>query len=399
MSSLHVVATIVFTLAVDIFALWRLLRWPWVRAIGVGVLINVASLVGAAVAYDMVAGRLPLEWTQLHLWVKYHAWIKVLFFAVAYGVIVLVEYLIVRVWEKEGSVWRVFGVVAGMNALTTIPGAIESAMAGWPRVPTSFTLERTASWAAGSDARLYYFDYAARKLMTKQMSEGTGELVSAALPVNGYRVGAEGRVCIASVTNTLVMSWPSATGRHEVTVPLLVTNLALVECDPRGRWYATADARQVRIYALPDNTLTASASVGEVEYLTAVTSGGVMWKERQSSGILTLGGVTNAVTAPEPFWYWSPYEIPEGTAVFARGDVCITVRNGLGIEIMTPTYTDTFAVVRGARYRGLDFTPDGRVFVFTVGSEVLALEIATRRVGHVCLGVGPVLITERSKRP
>lgn len=400
MAIYHLLVTIVFTLAVDAFALWRVLRWPWVRAVGVSVLINVASVIASAVAYDMVASRLPLEWSQLYVWVRYHLALKALFFAVAYGATLLAEYLIVRQWERERNPWQVLAVVAVMNLITMLPGAVESAVAGRPRVAATFELTPDIPWLRDEGTRLYYFDYAARAVKMRALGGGAAETVSTALPALGYRVGAEQRMCVLSVTNTAELSWHSATGRCAITVPLMLTNILHVECAPDGAWYAVASAGQVRVYALPGNTLTASVDAADVEYITAAAQpAGVAWSGKESSGVLALDSTTNAIGVPQAFWSWSPYEQPVATAVFTRGDVTITVRNGFGIDIMTPSYTDRFEAVRGASYRGLDFTPDGRTFVFALGSEVLALEIATRRVGHVCMGAAAVLTTERGRRP
>jgi len=395
----HVVLTIVFTLAVDAFVLWRVLRWPWLRAAGVSVLINVAAVIASAFAYEVVASRMPLEWSLLHVWVRYHLAIKALFFGVAYAATLAAEYLIVRQWERARTPWQLLGVVAAMNLVTMLPGAIESAVAGRPRVAATFELTPNTPWLQGDRTRLYFFDYTTRTLKVRALGGQEAQVISGALPVFGYRVGADQRMCVLGVTNTAVLSWNSATGRCAATVPLALTNILHVECAPDGAWYAVAAGGQVRMYALPGNTLTASVNVANVTHITAASQpAGVAWNGTESSGVLALDGTTNTVSVPQPFWCWPPYEQPVATAVFTRGDVTIRVRNGYGIDIMTPSYTDTFVAVRGGSYRGLDFTPDGRSFVFVLGSEILALEIETRRAGHVCLGAAAVLTTERGRR-
>jgi|GEM_PF-4652261 len=395
----HVVVTIIFTLAVDAFVLWRVLRWPWLRAAGVSVLINVASVIASVFAYEVVASRIPLEWSLLHVWVRYHLALKALFFGVAYTATLAAEYLIVRQWERERNPWQLLGVVAAMNLVTMLPGAIESAVASRPRVADTFELTRDTPWLQSDRTRLYFFDVTSRTLNARELGGQESQVISDALPVLGYRVGADQRMCVLSVTNTAVLSWIGATGRYAATVPLALTNILHVDCAPDGAWYAVAVDGQVRMYALPGNTLTASVNAANVTHITAAAQpAGVAWRGSESFGVLALDGSTNSALMPQPFWCWSPFEQPVATAVFTRGDVTIQVRNGYGIDIWTPSYTDTFVAVRGGSYRGLDFTPDGRSFVFVLGSEILALDIETRRVGHVCLGAAPVLTTDRGRR-
>ncbi|MCX7847710.1 MAG: hypothetical protein N2595_06760 [bacterium] len=400
MQIFHFIVTVVFVLAVDAFALWRVLRWPWVRAMGVSVLINVASLIGAALAYDVVAARVPLAWSQLHVWVKYHLALKGLFFIVAYGATVAIEFFIVRIWEGQSNPWRILLLVASINAVTLAPGAVESVVAGWPRVPKTFTLLPDAPWLEGDGTKLYFFDIAGRVLKVRELGTNGAVVVSQAVPVYGYRVGADGRMCVIGLTNIVSLSWLSVTGRHEVTVPLLLTNVWHVDCAPDGSWYAVASGGHVRMYTLPGQVVTAQVSVGNVEYITAAGPlPSVAWVGTHEKGVLAAGGATNVSATLQPFWAWSPYERSLETGVFSREGVTVTIRDGCGIEIVTPAYTDTFTTVRGARYRGLDFTRDGRSFVFSMGTEVLALEIPTRRVGHVCLGAGVLMTSERERRP
>jgi len=368
--------------------------------VGLSVLINVASLIAAGIAYALVAGRLPPAWSTLYVWQRYYIALQMFFFALAFAATVAAEFFICRHWEKDRNPWFLLAVVAVMNLITMAPSALESAVASRPRIPATFTLTPTAPWLQADGAVLYFFDLQTRTLNALPLGGRQPQVLTAALPAHGYRAGTDQRVCVLSVTNTAVFSWHSATGRCEIAVPLALTNILHVDCAPDGAWYATAAAGTLRIFSTADNSVTAAVDAADVAYLAAAAQPpAVCWAGANAAGVLTLDGTTNASSVPQPFWYWSPYLAPAATAVFSRGALAITVRNGEGIEIKTPAYTDTFIAVRGASYRGLGLTTDNRSFVFALGSEILALDLDTRMIGHVCQGAAAVLTAPEQRVP
>ena len=204
MNAAVIVAQIVFVVGVDVIFLIRLLDWPWQKAAGMAVVINIASAFAAVFAGTLIMQRLPVGIFDLYQVYHHYARLPLLSMAIAFAATVAAEFAICRAVDKVAQTPRLWGVVIAMNLITALPGDISGYMRGRPQALAGFTLTERADWLAVTDT-LYYVELPGRCLVKAACAATNTTVLSAALPRYGYGIAADGRACVFDATNSLAL--------------------------------------------------------------------------------------------------------------------------------------------------------------------------------------------------
>ncbi len=395
----HIVIAILFTLGVDAVALRRFLRWTWQKAIGVAVLLNVASLISAFFAQSYIMARIPASWFFIYnLYTRYAA-VVLPFILLAFLVKVVTEWFICTFFEKSAPTKTIWAVVAGMNLVTMLPGAVHEYVRSRPEIPKPYVLLPSADWLGQLDEDVYFFDTFARRLVAVKPGSTNFTVLTSSPPVRGYRIACGGAAVITlHPTNAVTISLLAGSDKpaRSYTYPIVVDNPALIDVSPEARFFAVCDAGSVKCYGLSSGGRTGEAtrvSIGTDGYVAWTTNSSMILCGTRDGAELVewQAGVTQACATVAPTtpvsWVCSLDKYLAPTNVFVSPVATVEVIRSAGLEIHSDGKTDKFTVSAAAGYVGIGFLSDNETFLFQLGREIMALNVRTKTVGHLYEGI------------